>query len=148
MCRFSHRYWQWESLLICEELKQATHEFEQTSMPISFVTTGGDVSSKNLDQLDLSFRVTWIWSQGFFVPDFRPGPNFRWFFGPGRKLDMNFGPGRTSGAFSAQPESSTWLSARAQSHLMNHYKKILSISIVVGTLRSAEQDDVVLSRTT
>ncbi len=59
-------------------------------------------------------------------------------FGPKEFSSRSFGPVRISGDFSA----------RAQSHLMNYYKKILFISIVVGTFRSAEQDDAVLSRNT
>ncbi len=37
-------------------------------------------------------QETGISAHGFFGPDFRPSPKFRWFFGPGRKSERNFGP--------------------------------------------------------
>jgi len=39
-----------------------------------------------------SHREAGIWAHGFFGPDFRPGPKFQWFFGPGRKSERNFVP--------------------------------------------------------
>jgi tetratricopeptide (TPR) repeat protein len=49
-----------EITLICEALKQAAQQFEQNAISISIMGTGGDVSKKNLDQLDPSFMYTQI----------------------------------------------------------------------------------------
>ncbi|CAF2758982.1 unnamed protein product [Rotaria sp. Silwood2] len=45
---------------ICEALKQAVRQCEQNSISISFVSTNGDISNENLDQLDVSFMYTQI----------------------------------------------------------------------------------------
>jgi tetratricopeptide (TPR) repeat protein len=45
---------------ICEALKQAAQQCEQNAISISIMGTGGDVSKKNLDQLDPSFMYTQI----------------------------------------------------------------------------------------
>ncbi len=45
---------------ICEALKQAAQQCEQNAISISFMTTSGDISKKNLDQLDPTFMYTQI----------------------------------------------------------------------------------------
>ena len=45
---------------ICEALKQAAQQCEQNAISISFMGTSGDVSKKNLDQLDPTFMYTQI----------------------------------------------------------------------------------------
>ncbi|CAM6005317.1 unnamed protein product, partial [Sphagnum balticum] len=45
---------------ICIALKQAAQQCEQNAISISFVTTGGDISKKNLDHLDPIFMYTQI----------------------------------------------------------------------------------------
>jgi tetratricopeptide (TPR) repeat protein len=45
---------------ICEDLKQAAQECEQNATSMSFITTSGANSKKNLDQLDPSFMYTQI----------------------------------------------------------------------------------------
>jgi tetratricopeptide (TPR) repeat protein len=45
---------------ICEALKQASQLCEQNAISISFMATGGDVSSQNLDRLDPMFMYTKI----------------------------------------------------------------------------------------
>jgi tetratricopeptide (TPR) repeat protein len=49
-----------EILPICDALKQAAQHCEHNAISISFVATGGDMSNKNLDQLDNSFMYTQI----------------------------------------------------------------------------------------
>jgi len=43
---------------ICDALKQAAQQCEQNSIAISFITTDGDQSKKNLNQLEPSFMYT------------------------------------------------------------------------------------------
>jgi hypothetical protein len=45
---------------ICEDLKQAAQQCEQNAIFISFMGTDGDLSKKNLDQLDPTFMYTKI----------------------------------------------------------------------------------------
>ena len=45
---------------ICEALKQAAQQCEQSAISISIMGTGGDTTKKNLDQLDPSFMYTQI----------------------------------------------------------------------------------------
>jgi hypothetical protein len=45
---------------ICEALKQAANECEQNAIPISFMATSGDTSTKSLNQLDCTFMYTQI----------------------------------------------------------------------------------------
>ena len=45
---------------ICEALKKAAQQCEHNAISISFMATSGDVSKKNLDQLDCSFMYTQI----------------------------------------------------------------------------------------
>ncbi|CAF3618384.1 unnamed protein product [Rotaria sp. Silwood1] len=45
---------------ICEALKQASQQCEHNAISMSFMTTSGDASKKNLDQLDCSFMYTQI----------------------------------------------------------------------------------------
>jgi tetratricopeptide (TPR) repeat protein len=49
-----------EITLICEALKKAARQCEQDPIPISFMTTDGDISTKKLDQLNPSFMYTQI----------------------------------------------------------------------------------------
>src|SRR5579862_2906784 len=49
-----------EILPICEGLKQAVQQCEQNAIPINFMVTSGDISTKKLDQLDCSFMWTQI----------------------------------------------------------------------------------------
>src|SRR5205807_4621052 len=71
-CRDKNRHEQWvkewskikgvftEITSICEALKQAAQQCEQNAISISFMATNGDVSKKNVDQLDPSFMYTQI----------------------------------------------------------------------------------------
>jgi tetratricopeptide (TPR) repeat protein len=71
-CRNKNRYERWakewskikgvftEILPICEALKQAAEQCEQNAISISFMGTSGDLSKKNLDQLDPTFMYTQI----------------------------------------------------------------------------------------
>jgi len=52
-----------EITYICEAIKQAAQQCEQNSISISFMATTGDVSKKNLDQLDSSFMYTQIFKE-------------------------------------------------------------------------------------
>ena len=45
---------------ICEALEKTVRQCEQDSIPISFVSTNGDISKKKLDQLEPSFMYTQI----------------------------------------------------------------------------------------
>jgi tetratricopeptide (TPR) repeat protein len=45
---------------ICDALKQAAQQCEQNAISISFMATGGDQTTKKLDQLDPSFMYTQI----------------------------------------------------------------------------------------
>ena len=45
---------------ICKAIKQAANECEQNTTPVSFMGTSGDLSKKNLNQLDPSFMYTQI----------------------------------------------------------------------------------------
>jgi tetratricopeptide (TPR) repeat protein len=45
---------------ICEALKQAAQECEQNAIPMSFMATGGDTTTKSLNQLDCTFMYTQI----------------------------------------------------------------------------------------
>jgi tetratricopeptide (TPR) repeat protein len=45
---------------ICEALKQAANECEQNAIPISFMATSGDITTKSLNQLDCTFMYTQI----------------------------------------------------------------------------------------
>jgi hypothetical protein len=45
---------------ICEALKQAKNQSKQNAIPIKFLATGGDTSSKNLEHLHCSFMYTQI----------------------------------------------------------------------------------------
>jgi hypothetical protein len=45
---------------ICNALKQVARQCEHNAMPISFMAPSGDVSKKNLDQLNCSFMYTQI----------------------------------------------------------------------------------------
>ncbi len=45
---------------ICEALKQASRQWEQNAILISFVATGGDATNKNLNRLDPMFMYTQI----------------------------------------------------------------------------------------
>jgi tetratricopeptide (TPR) repeat protein len=45
---------------ICKALKQAAQQCDQNAISISFMSTNGDISKKNLDQLDSSFMYTEI----------------------------------------------------------------------------------------
>jgi tetratricopeptide (TPR) repeat protein len=55
---------------ICEALKQATLQCEQNAIPISFIATSGDISKKNLHQLDPSFMYTQIIKEILLKIDF------------------------------------------------------------------------------
>ena len=71
-CRNKKRHEQWtrewskikgvftDISLVCEALKQAANQCEQNTTPISFMATSGDLSKKNLNQLDCSFMYTQI----------------------------------------------------------------------------------------
>jgi hypothetical protein len=45
---------------VCEALKQASQQWEQSAISISFVATSGDGANKNLDRLDPMFMYTQI----------------------------------------------------------------------------------------
>jgi tetratricopeptide (TPR) repeat protein len=72
LCRNKKRHEQWakewpkikgvftDIAPICEALKQAAHQCEQNAISISFMATGGDNTTKKLDQLDPSFMYTQI----------------------------------------------------------------------------------------
>jgi hypothetical protein len=45
---------------ICEALKKVAQQCEHNTISISFMATSGDVSKKNLDQLECSFMYTQI----------------------------------------------------------------------------------------
>jgi hypothetical protein len=49
-----------EILPLCEAIKQATRQYEQSDIPMSFVPTDSDLFTKKLDQLDCSFMYTQI----------------------------------------------------------------------------------------
>jgi tetratricopeptide (TPR) repeat protein len=55
---------------ICEALKQASRQCEQNAISISFVATGGDATSKNLDRLDPMFMYTQIMKEILLTIDF------------------------------------------------------------------------------
>jgi tetratricopeptide (TPR) repeat protein len=55
---------------ICEALKQASQQCEQNAISISFVATGGDANSKNLDRLDPMFMYTQIMKEILLTIDF------------------------------------------------------------------------------
>jgi hypothetical protein len=57
---------------ICEALKQAAQQCEQNAISISFMATSGDVSKKNLDQLDPSFMYTQILKEILLAINFEP----------------------------------------------------------------------------
>jgi Tfp pilus assembly protein PilF len=71
-CGDEHRHGQWakewskikgvftEIISICEALKRASQQCEQNAISISFVATGGDANSKNLNRLDPMFMYTQI----------------------------------------------------------------------------------------
>jgi tetratricopeptide (TPR) repeat protein len=55
---------------ICEALKQAAQQCEQNAISISIMGTGGDVSKKNLDQLDPPFMYTQIMKEILLTIEF------------------------------------------------------------------------------
>jgi tetratricopeptide (TPR) repeat protein len=55
---------------ICEALKQASQQCEQNAISISFVATGGDATSNNLDRLDPMFMYTQIMKEILLTIDF------------------------------------------------------------------------------
>jgi hypothetical protein len=55
---------------ICEALKEAVHKCDQNTISISFVSTSGDATGKNLDQLDQSFMYTQILKEILLTIDF------------------------------------------------------------------------------
>jgi tetratricopeptide (TPR) repeat protein len=55
---------------ICEALKQATQQCEQNAISISFVATGGDANSTNLDRLDPMFMYTQIMKEILLTIEF------------------------------------------------------------------------------
>jgi tetratricopeptide (TPR) repeat protein len=57
---------------ICEALKQAAQQCEQNAISISFMSTNGDISKKNLDQLDPSFMYTQILKEILLEIEFKP----------------------------------------------------------------------------
>jgi tetratricopeptide (TPR) repeat protein len=57
---------------ICNALKQAAQQCEQNAISISFISTGGDISKKNLDQLDPSFMYTQILKEILLTIKFEP----------------------------------------------------------------------------
>ena len=57
---------------VCEALKQVAQQCEQNAIPISFMATSGDVSKKNLDQLDPSFMYTQILKEILLTIKFEP----------------------------------------------------------------------------
>ncbi len=56
---------------ICEALKQAAQECEQNVTSISIMATTGDISKKNLDQLEPSFMYTQILKEILLVIEFQ-----------------------------------------------------------------------------
>jgi tetratricopeptide (TPR) repeat protein len=60
-----------EIIPICEALKQASQQCEQNAISISFVATGGDATSKNLDRLDPMFMYTQIMKEILLNIDFQ-----------------------------------------------------------------------------
>ena len=57
---------------ICDALMQAAQQCEQNSSAISFMATSGDMSIKNLDQLDCSFMYTTIMKEILLSITFGP----------------------------------------------------------------------------
>jgi tetratricopeptide (TPR) repeat protein len=57
---------------ICEALKQAAQQCEHNAISISFMATSGDISKKNLDQLDPSFMYTQLLKEILLVIQFEP----------------------------------------------------------------------------
>ena len=57
---------------ICDTFKQVTQQCEQNSIAISFIPTTGDMSTKNLDQLDCSFMYTQIMKEILLSIKFEP----------------------------------------------------------------------------
>jgi tetratricopeptide (TPR) repeat protein len=55
---------------ICDALKQAAQQCEQNAISISILSTGGDISKKNLDQLDPSFMYTQIMKEILLTIEF------------------------------------------------------------------------------
>jgi tetratricopeptide (TPR) repeat protein len=55
---------------ICEALKEASQQCEQNAISISFVATGGDANSKNLDRLDPMFMYTQIMKEILLTIEF------------------------------------------------------------------------------
>jgi hypothetical protein len=55
---------------ICEALKQAAQQCEHNAISISFMATSGDISKKNLDQLDPSFMYTQLLKEILLVIEF------------------------------------------------------------------------------
>jgi tetratricopeptide (TPR) repeat protein len=55
---------------ICEALKQASQQCEQNAISISFVATGGDATSQNLDLLDPIFMYTQIMKEIILTIEF------------------------------------------------------------------------------
>jgi hypothetical protein len=55
---------------ICEALKQAAQQCEHNAISISFMATSGDISKKNLDQLDPSFMYTQLLKEILLVIKF------------------------------------------------------------------------------
>ena len=72
LCKNKARHEQWakewskikgaftEITPICKAIEQAAQQFEHNSIAISFLPTIGDMSTKNLNQLDCSFMYTQI----------------------------------------------------------------------------------------
>jgi len=56
---------------ICEALKKAAHQWEQSATSISIMDTSGDVSKKKLDQLDCSFMYTQILKEILLTIEFK-----------------------------------------------------------------------------
>jgi tetratricopeptide (TPR) repeat protein len=56
--------------LICKALKQVTQQCEHNAISINFIDTSGDVSKKNLDQLNCSFMYTQILKQFLLTIEF------------------------------------------------------------------------------
>jgi hypothetical protein len=61
-----------EILPIHEALKQAAQQCEQNAAPFSLIATTGDISKKNLDQLDPSFMYTQILKEILLMIKFEP----------------------------------------------------------------------------
>jgi tetratricopeptide (TPR) repeat protein len=57
---------------ICEVLKEAAQQCEQNAISISFMPTTGDISKKNLDQLDPSFMYTQMLKEILLKIEFKP----------------------------------------------------------------------------